>query len=65
MTAIQAPVHPSSPAELGTKRGRLVFWLWTIEGVLGFNMFSVSWESKVFGEVVVSISRAPECCIFR
>jgi hypothetical protein len=65
MTAIQAPVRPSSPAELGTDRGRLVFWLLTIEGVLAFDLFSVSWGSDVFGEVGVCIFRAPECFMFR
>jgi len=51
MTVVQAPVCPSSPAELDTESGRLVTVLLTIEGPQVFDLFSVSWSSKVFGEV--------------
>jgi len=51
MTVIQSPVCPSSPAKLDPERGRLVFWLLTIEGALGFDLLSVTWRSKIFGEV--------------
>ena len=64
MTASQAPVRPSSPAELGTKRGRLDFWLLTIEGALAFDLYSGSCGSKVFGEDGACIFRASECFIF-
>jgi len=60
MTAIQAPVWPSSTAELGTGRGRLVFWLLTIEGALVFDLFLVSLVSKVFREVSACMIGAPE-----
>ena len=65
MTAIQSPVRPSSPAELDTERVKLVFWLLNIEGALAFDLFSISWRSKVFGEVGSCIFCAPECFMFR
>jgi len=64
MTPNQAPIRPSSPAELDTERGRLDIWLFTIEGALVFDLCSVSWRSKMFGEVGVCIFRAPECFVF-
>lgn len=64
MTAIQAYVRPSSPSELYTEIGRLVFGFLTIEGVLVFNLFSISWRSMVFEGVGTWIFRALECCIF-
>jgi len=51
MSAIQDPVRPCSPADVDPVRGRLVFWLLAIGGVLAFDLFSVSRRSKVFGEV--------------
>jgi len=42
MTAFEAPIGASSSAELGTERGRLVFWLLTVKGALEFEWFSVS-----------------------
>jgi hypothetical protein len=65
MTAVQAHVRPATPAELGTERCTLVFCLLAIEGVLAFNLCSVSWGRKVFGEVGWCIVRAPECVRFR
>jgi len=64
MTAIQAPIAPSSHAELGTKGGRLGVWLLTVDGALEFDLFSVSWQSNVFWKVVTYIFCAPECFMF-
>jgi hypothetical protein len=64
MTAIQDPIRPLSPAERGTVRGRLVFSLLTIEGVLVFDLFSMFGRSKVFREVGGCIFRAPEYFVF-
>jgi len=61
MTAIQPPVHPFSPAELDTERGKLVFWLLSIEGALAFGLCSISWRSKDIWDDSGCIFRAPEC----
>jgi len=65
MTAIQSPVRPSSPTKLGTDRGRLVFWLLTIEVALAFDLCSVTWGWKVVWKVGGCIFRAPKCVMFR
>jgi len=61
MTAIQAEICPSSPAELDSERGNLMFWWLTVEGAMAFGLFSVSWRCNVFGEVGLCIFCAPEC----
>jgi len=62
---LPGPVANTTPAELGTERGKLVFWLLTVEGALVFYLCSVSWRSKVIWEVGACIFRAPECFMFR
>jgi len=63
LTAIQAAIHPSSPAELGTERGKLVLsWLTVLE-VLAFDLFAVTWEIQVIGEVGALIVWAAECFV--
>jgi len=61
MTTIHAPVCPSSSAESGAERGRLVLRLFTIEGALALDLISISWGSKVFGKVGACIFRTPGC----
>jgi hypothetical protein len=41
MTAVQAPVRPSSPIKLDSKRGMLDCSLLIIEGALAFDLVSV------------------------
>jgi len=50
MTAIQALIRPSPPAELDSQRIMIVFRLVPIEGALAFDLFSVSGSSKVVWE---------------
>jgi hypothetical protein len=64
MAAIETPVHPSSPAEVDTKRGMLAFRLFPIEGVVVFDLVSIYWRSKVFGIVGTCIFHAPGCVMF-
>ena len=64
-TAIQSQICPSSHTELATKGGKIVIWLLSIEGVLSFDVFSVSWRSKLCGEVILDIFRAPACFTFQ
>ena len=51
MTAMQDSVRASSPAWLNTPRGRVVFWLLIIDGVLVFDLFSISERRMVLGKL--------------
>lgn len=52
MTAIQAPILPSSLAKTDTARGKLDLWLWTVEGALALDLMQSPWGARVLGMLV-------------